>query len=116
MRHRLHDRFISSSNRPMWENFTSAVSIYNPEGWRMIDEYIMRKPFILFFDQEEDATMIEFPEGNEITPVLEDCSGFEFYVTNCETDYILCFNHHDFLIGTGEASKWSALQANKVLS
>lgn len=32
--------------------------------------------------------------------------GFEFYITNFETEYVICFNHHDCLLGCGTAKKW----------
>ncbi|WP_346768745.1 DUF6756 family protein [Paenibacillus sp. HB172176] len=30
----------------------------------------------------------------------------EFYITNKRCDYLLCFNHHDYLIACGEAINW----------
>lgn len=29
-----------------------------------------------------------------------------FYLTNASTDYLLCFNHHDYLIACGAAREW----------
>lgn len=30
----------------------------------------------------------------------------EFYVTNKNNEYLLCFNHHDVLIACGDATEW----------
>ena len=46
------------------------------------------------------------PNGTELYKILEDSFGFEFYITNQNHSYILCFNHHDILYGAGEAKKW----------
>ena len=40
-----------------------------------------------------------------------DRESFEFYLTNRDTTYLVCFNHHDFLIGTGEATQWRIFHA-----
>ncbi|MEO6457793.1 MAG: hypothetical protein ABIO92_05915 [Chloroflexia bacterium] len=59
--------------------------------------------------------MIEFEQGTQISRVLGECFNFEFYVTNPEVEYILCHNHHDFLVATGTATSW-LLQNEKQIS
>ncbi len=39
----------------------------------------------------------------------------EFYLTNTLTDYLLCFNHHDYLIACGRAREWlTAYSARRI--
>ena len=38
--------------------------------------------------------------------MLEETYGYEFYVTDEECTYLICFNHHDILYTCGRAIKW----------
>ena len=37
---------------------------------------------------------------------LKKMYGFEFYVFDSSISYLICFNHHDQLIGVGSAKEW----------
>ena len=58
----------------------------------------------MFFDENDEAISIK--NGDELYTLIYEMYGFEFYITNNMTDYLLCFNHHDCIIGCGEASEW----------
>ena len=60
----------------------------------------------MFFDDIEDKSIITISNGNELYKLLSEMFGFEFYITNFETDYLGGFNHHDCLFGCGTAKKW----------
>jgi hypothetical protein len=60
----------------------------------------------MFFDRDRDESGVVFEAGSCLVNVLGECTGFEFYLTDLEGDYVICFNHHDFLIGTGSAETW----------
>jgi hypothetical protein len=47
-----------------------------------------------------------FRSGSGLLRVLEDSPALEFYVCDKEASYLLCSNHHDFVIGWGAASPW----------
>jgi hypothetical protein len=38
--------------------------------------------------------------------ILAESPGFEFFLTNEDVDYVLCFNHHNYLIGVGQCKDW----------
>ena len=61
---------------------------------------------IMFFNKSDDKNAFLIPNGTELYKILEDSFGFEFYITNQNHSYLLCFNHHDILYGSGEAKKW----------
>lgn len=61
---------------------------------------------IMFFNKSDDKNAFLIPNGMELYKILEDSFGFEFYITNQNHSYLLCFNHHDILYGSGEAKKW----------
>ena len=60
----------------------------------------------MFFNKSDDKNAFLIPNGTELYQILEDSFGFEFYITNQNHSYLLCFNHHDILYGSGEAKKW----------
>jgi hypothetical protein len=91
----------------LWERLDGR-SKRSPNGWRMVGAFLGDESCILFFDPGEEATAFEFDEGKQLTPVLENCFGFEFYVTDSSLSYVLCFNHHDVLLGVGRAADWIA--------
>jgi hypothetical protein len=90
----------------LWEHFSEASSVHDPEAWRWIADYIKDTKVFMFFNQEDDTAVFELVNGADIVPVLAECALFEFYVTNPAVDYVLCHNHHDYLIATGTAISW----------
>ena len=61
---------------------------------------------------EGARSMWKFRNGLDLLRVLRDCPAMEFYVSDEEASYLLCHNHHDFVIGWGTASRWvEVLQA-----
>jgi hypothetical protein len=97
----------------LWEQLQNDVSVRNPDAWRWIASFVDGHRAILVFDPEVEPSAFEFEHGNEIVSVLAECSGFEFYVTDAERTYLLCFNHHDYLIAAGRAASWLDSETNK---
>ena len=60
----------------------------------------------MFFNESDDKNAFLIPNGAELQKILEDSFGFEFYITNKNYSYLICFNHHDILYGSGEAKEW----------
>jgi hypothetical protein len=50
--------------------------------------------------------MFQVPSGSSLDQLLSNTFGFEFYVTDLNADYLICFNHHDVLVGCGNAQQW----------
>ena len=94
----------------IWEHFTSAASYADQDGWRWIGDYCSGREAIMLFSEQDEQSVFLFTNGQEITRVLEECFGFEFYLTNPSVDFVLCFNHHECLIATGEAICWLEAQ------
>ncbi|GAB9134881.1 hypothetical protein BDS110ZK25_20780 [Bradyrhizobium diazoefficiens] len=51
---------------------------------------------------------MKFSCGADLLRVLEDCPALEFYVCDEKASYLLCSNHHDFVVGWGAALPWVA--------
>ena len=89
----------------LWENFVEKNVISNDkDAWKLIKDIIGKEEVIMFFNPEDESTALQFCSGNDVVALLSETFGFEFYLTNKTTDYVLCFNHHDYLIASGNIS------------
>lgn len=96
----------NQTSHPIWERILEWQSIADPDGWRLIAEYVDDSVCVLFFDADEEMSMFRFGSGEDLQEVLGNCAGFVFYVTDYECSYLLCHNDHDYLIGCGKARSW----------
>lgn len=90
----------------LWDSFKEPAVIADSNGWEKICTFIGEKNCLMFFDDIEDKSVITIGNGTELYKLLNEMFGFEFYITNFETDYLICFNHHDCLLGCGAAKNW----------
>lgn len=90
----------------IWEHFTDAVALADEDGWRWIGDYCADEETIMLFADEDEPGMLQFPAGRTVAEVVGECCGFEYYLTNRPVDFVLCFNHHDCIIATGDAMDW----------
>jgi hypothetical protein len=105
----LRERFAARPIRrtlPIWEDLREDASIQEPEAWRCIGEFCAGRACILAFDPHDEAVAFEFGDAAQIPAVIDECFRFEFYVTDERYSFLLCFNHHDFLIAAGAAGSW----------
>jgi hypothetical protein len=89
----------------LWEKFVNDVYIQNVDAWLWLDEIIGHEETIMFFNPREEEIAFKFLSGKDIVKLFGETFYFEFYLTNETTDYVLCFNHHDFLIACGTAKE-----------
>lgn len=92
--------------RPLWERIENYRGFHNPKGWSWIGDFVGNTSIFVFFDLEDDTSVIQMTQGQYISKVLAECTGFVFYVTDLDFDYLICFNKHDVLVGTGTAKEW----------
>ena len=86
----------------LWENFVEhRVLSKDPEAWKLLSGIIGKKKTIMFFNPEDELSAFKLNNGNDLVAILGETFGFEFYLTDESMDYVLCFNHHDYLIGCG---------------
>jgi hypothetical protein len=88
-----------------WNHLREYSAVQHPDSWEWVGEFV-RGPAYLFFDKRDEPSVFRFKEGQRIREVLEECSGFEFYICDSEYTYLLCNNDHDYLIGAGKAQEW----------
>ncbi|CAN5892838.1 hypothetical protein BH24DEI2_BH24DEI2_01300 [soil metagenome] len=92
----------------MWKAFsTPLVSVKNPHAWTWVGDFINGKAeILLLIDDPTERTAFRFDSGRDVLPILEDCFGFEFYVTEKTTGFLLCSQRNDYLFALGDAVEW----------
>lgn len=90
----------------IWESSEEAASVHNRDAWGWVSEFVDSRSCVLLFDAVEEEEMFDVPSGRALERLLANSHGFEFYVTDREVSYLICFNHHDVLICWGSAKDW----------
>ena len=91
---------------PLWELLENSIGIHNSEAWSWISEFVGKKPILIFFEQSDDSSIVYLKNGSFLSEILGECFGFVFYITDLKYSYIISFNDHDILIGSGTAANW----------
>lgn len=87
-----------------WDDDAAPDGCLRPDGWELIPKYVGTTACLLFL--EGAHTVWKLRSGFDLLRVLKDCPALEFYVCDEEASYLLCSNHHDFVIGWGAATTW----------
>ncbi|MBN8741615.1 MAG: hypothetical protein J0H86_19065 [Xanthomonadaceae bacterium] len=88
----------------LWDRPSASVGRQRDDGWEQIPAYVGNTTCLMFLDGAR--TIWRFRGGADLLRVLKECPPLEFYVCDEEASYLLCSNHHDFVIGWGAASAW----------
>ena len=105
---RIRDRLgVDLATRWPWDRAGAPAGSYAPDGWARIADYVGGRACVML--PEDGETGWGFASGGELREVLAELPGFEFYVCDEEASYLLCHNHHDYLIGWGAALDRSEL-------
>ena len=89
----------------LWDDLLEYSCISDPNAWKLIKKLVKNK-CVLFFNKSDDKSMFLINSGDDLDYILSETCGFEFYITNLECLYLLCFSHHDILYGCGLAYDW----------
>lgn len=88
-----------------WDCRAAPDGVYRPDGWKLIAKYVGRRHAYVFTPGAETMWSLT---GDDLLQVLSACPPLEFTVCSLACDYLLCFNHHDVLIGWGNAQHWAS--------
>lgn len=88
----------------IWDNKSAPDGLQCADGWKLISNYVGNNPCLMFLEGAE--TIWRFSDGTKLLECLSECPLFEFYVCDEACSYLLCNNHHDFVIGWGSAECW----------
>jgi hypothetical protein len=87
-----------------WNTTDAQAGIQNVSGWELIPKFVGDLPCLVF---SPGATAVwRFAEGAELLKFLRETPHFEFYVCDTQATYLICFNHHDFILGWGRCTTW----------
>lgn len=90
----------------LWEDMADAEYINDSAGWSYIDSFVGENHCLLMFEEFEKWFVVEVNSGKDLKILLEESFAFEFYVFDELLSYLICFSHHDQLIGCGKAKTW----------
>lgn len=91
---------------PLWDRLKGGHSKQHENAWRWVKDYIKNERAILFFNEGDEQGIYELNSGEDVVNILGEIFNIEFYLSNRETGYLLCYNHHDFLVASGDAKEW----------
>lgn len=103
---RIRSQFCNSStNRgPIWHDLKLHFGERWSDGWREVGKYVDDSPCVLV--EQTEPCAFRFANGIELTRLLGETPGFEFYVVDDSLSYLICQNDHDYLIAAGDAESW----------
>ena len=106
LRNLLEHRFAKKGGLPLWERLPNNVSRWRPDGWLRACEFVQFRETIIFFDRHDSQIMWKFLSGDMLARVFKNAPALQFYITDSEASFILCYNDHEYLIGVGACKKW----------
>ncbi len=92
----------------LWSRLTRDVSVTEADPRQWIDEYLRHRgtEVLLFFNPWNEPTVFVLGHPEQVVPVLTESCYHEIYLTNRETDYLLCHDHEDGFHASGHAQGW----------
>ena len=94
-----------NKDKYIWEDLIEPHSSFRwANGWLKIGEYVDKQTCLLIVPDEICAFRVR--NGPELNAIIGECPLFEYFVTDDSRTYLLCHNHHDYLIGAGNAANW----------
>lgn len=89
----------------LWEFFVNDYSIRRNDGWKLAAAYPSNDDIMLVLDGQKWQGY-QFESIGDLRLLLAETPRFEFYMTNHAVSYVLCWNHHDYLVGAGDCVGW----------
>jgi hypothetical protein len=99
--------FVEGGDRRWWwEAFIGeSVSIQVSDAWKLLSRVVPNVDDHVWFIAEDD-TLPHYPVFDAtpmaIERVIGSCFGFEYYLIAKDMTWLVCENHHDYLIAVGE--------------
>ena len=101
----LRDRLrVDVNSHSPWDKFDAPDGVLNHDGWKLIPSFIGVESCLLI--TTGGSTIWRLGSGKDLMLILQECPPFEFYVCDIAFNYLVCFNHHDYLVGWGNANLW----------
>ena len=98
--------YIKMTDGFLWEGLRDCETFSDIDGWLYIQKFVLDNSCIMFFNPYQEKKMFNISSGKDLQYILSETCPYEFYVTDMDYSYLLCFTHHDVLIGCGKAKEW----------
>ena len=99
--------FGEAGTYPLWDNLKNWIGITHSEGWKLIGDFLNDElQILMFFDGIDDNRIIQINNSNDYLLLLENTYHFTFYLTNEESEFLVCYNDHENIVVSGVAKKW----------
>jgi hypothetical protein len=90
----------------MWDRINNSVSKKHEESWIKVCEFIGDRTAFLLIESSNKPAVVKVTGGDRLKALLEDCPPFDFSVCGEKYEYLLCVNHHDYIVGAGLGGEW----------
>lgn len=101
----LGSKFATAGSGPLWERLEDTAAWRSPDGWRWAARF-WQGPTVLLVRDSQGLCAFRFSNSHDVEPLLEATPGFEFYLTDDGYTFVIAFNSHDVLVGSGAAKQW----------
>jgi hypothetical protein len=103
--------FISDDPDERWTKRSLALPYETAGGtsgiWKDLWHLTKDDSIYLMFDYDLDSSVILINDGSKISDILRETTGFIFYISDIELNYLIFQNFHDVFFGVGaKATSW----------
>jgi hypothetical protein len=108
--HELLAKFVDGKDRRWWwevlkDSFGFVKLDYPPDHLNELIPDLQQNVWFMIEDDRENVYPIYDVKPQYIGKILSECFGFEYYIIDKKQTWLLCENHHKYLIGVGETLK-----------
>jgi hypothetical protein len=80
-----------------WDDKTESSGKLRSDGWELIPTFVGATTCYMFLDGA--GIVWKFRNGSDLRCVMKESPALEFYVCDRDASYLVCSNHHDFIMG-----------------
>jgi hypothetical protein len=98
-RFRLNIKAVSA-----WDMENTPEGLQRSDGIELVSSFVGNAACLFFLSGAQE--MKEFQNGADLLRTLNECPPMEFYVCDPDGTYLICWNHHEYLLAWGSATSW----------
>ena len=86
--------FDGKNGSQLWNQFLpfDDCTVRDAKAWQWLDEFLLTKDVVLFFDKPEDTFLYKIPTNQSKVDFLKEIVLYTFYITNEDLDFLVYFN------------------------
>lgn len=95
---------VDIRNATPWDSTSAPEGKHRIDGWKLIPQFVGFSECLMFLGGAQVIWRLK--SGKDLLQVLKECPAIEYYVCDESANYLLCNNHHDFVVAWGSAEPW----------